>query len=295
RPELRRGGASLLAEALHGGADDVVDLLRGLLPEPQLLAQAAEPHAGGFERVIRAEARLDLLDLSLDDADPLKRRGSGFVGDGELEVAAGVRELLPERGEAAFGRGFVERADAGEGVVRDVSEAAEFTGGVPRPGDDAVEGGAPLRLERVEVERAEEQRAARAEVREAKPGLLGEGVDGGAHVHAGFAHDLSGALREAAEVALQRAPVDVDHRLEADADVADGGAERRERRGEHLHEADADLAEAVEELTDGLHARADRGDLVAEDLAFLAGVEERVRHVTEARRDVLQCGHERVL
>src|SRR5690606_41527181 len=100
RPELRRGGASLLAEALHGGADDVVDLLRGLLPEPQLLAQAAEPHAGGFERVIRAEARLDLLDLSLDDADPLKRRGSGFVGDGELEVAAGVRELLPERGRS---------------------------------------------------------------------------------------------------------------------------------------------------------------------------------------------------
>src|SRR5690606_3953223 len=139
-PELLQGGASLLAEALHAGADDVVDLLRGLLPEPQHRAQAAEPDAGGFERVVRAEARLDLLDLGFDDADPLKARGSGFVGDGELEVAAGVRELLPERGEAAFGRGFVERADAGEGVVRDVSEAAQFAGGASGARDDARHG-----------------------------------------------------------------------------------------------------------------------------------------------------------
>src|SRR5690606_5475140 len=141
------------------------------------------------------EARLDLLYLGFDDADTLKARGSGFVGDGELEVAPSVRELLPERGEASCGRGFVEVADAGEGVVRDVSEAGQFTGGVPRPGDDAVEGVSPLPLERVEVERAEEQCAARAEVREAKPGLFGEGVDGVTHAHAGFAHDLRGALR----------------------------------------------------------------------------------------------------
>src|SRR5690606_30058905 len=145
----------------------------------------------------------------------------------------------------------------------------------------ALEAREPLRLQAREVERADEQLAAGAEVLEAKSGLVHERLNLAGGAHARLTHDLHGRLREDAEVAGEQAPVRVDERFDADGGVPDRDAERRERADEHLHSADAQLRQAVEELADALDARADSGELRAELVTLTAGVEERVRRLVQ--------------